>query len=246
MFYPRSSLSHRTAAGLLALLFAPATALAGGPKYVAGVSYFDPAVVGQPVHWAHGQVNYFVDQGPLSASVSNQQATAMVDAAAALWNSVPTAGVALTNKGTLSEDVSGANIAVSGTDFTVTNEQIYQLGVITAPADVTPSATGTPLAVIFDADGAVIDALYGTGTAAQNSCQNNGVFFWIDSVNPDATVGHAVVVLNGLCATNANRLAMMSFELERAFGRILGLDYAQVNPGATANGATDTAEKLDG
>ena len=24
----------------------------------------------------------------------------------------------------------------------------------------------------------------------------------------------------------------MSFELERAFGRILGLDYAQVNPGA--------------
>ncbi|MGB8029625.1 MAG: IPT/TIG domain-containing protein [Terracidiphilus sp.] len=29
---------------------------------------------------------------------------------------------------------------------------------------------------------------------------------------------------------------MMSFELERAFGRVLGLDYAQVNPGATTNG----------
>jgi hypothetical protein len=29
---------------------------------------------------------------------------------------------------------------------------------------------------------------------------------------------------------------MMSFELERAFGRILGLDYAQVNPGARTNG----------
>ena len=31
-------------------------------------------------------------------------------------------------------------------------------------------------------------------------------------------------------------LEMMSFELERAFGRILGLDYAQVNPGALTNG----------
>ena len=32
---------------------------------------------------------------------------------------------------------------------------------------------------------------------------------------------------------------MMSFELERAFGRILGLDYSQVNPGALTNGETD-------
>jgi hypothetical protein len=238
MFHPRSSLSHRTTAWLLPLLLAP-MAVAGGPKYVAGVSYFDPAVVGQPVHWAGGQVNYFVDQGPLNASVSNQQATAMVDAAAALWSAVSTAGVTLTNKGTLSENVSGANIAVSGTGFTVTNEQTNQLGVITAPADITPSATGSPLGVIFDADGAVIDALYGTGTAAQNSCQNNGVFFWIDNINPDATIAHAVIVLNGLCATDANKLEMMSFELERAFGRILGLDYSQVNPGALTNGETD-------
>jgi hypothetical protein len=245
MFHPRAHLSHRTVAWLLPLLLAPA-AVAGGPKYVAGVSYFDPAVVGQPIHWAHGQVNYSVDQGPLNASINNQQATVMVDAAAALWSAVSTAGVTLTNKGTLSEDVSGANIAVSGTGFTVTNEQIYQIGVITAPADITPSATGSPLAVIFDADGVVIDALYGTGTAAQNSCQNNGVFFWIDNINPDATITHAVIVLNGLCATDPNKLAMMSFELERAFGRILGLDYAQVNPGASTSGGANAAEELDG
>ena len=42
--------------------------LAGGPKYVAGVSYFNPAVLGQPVHWAGGLVNYYVDQGPLNSS----------------------------------------------------------------------------------------------------------------------------------------------------------------------------------
>ena len=51
---------------------------------------------------------------------------------------------------------------------------------------------------------------------------------------PKVTFG--IIVLNGLCANSADRLTMMSFELERAFGRILGLDYAQVNPGANTNG----------
>jgi hypothetical protein len=211
-------------------------ALAGGPKYVAGVSYFNPAVVGQPIHWANGQVNYYVDQGPLNGTVNNQQATAMVDAAAALWSAVPTAGVTLTDKGTLNEDVSGANLYLGGAHFTVTNEQTNQVGVILEPADITPSATGYPLGVIFDADGSVIDAIFGAGASTPASCQNNGVFVWLDNLNPDATIAHGIILLNGLCATNASLLQMMSFELERAFGRILGLDYAQVNPGALTNG----------
>lgn len=190
---------------------------------MAGTSYFNPAAVGTPIHWANGQVNYYVDQGPLNGSISNKQATAMVDAAAALWSAVPTAGVALKDMGTLGEDVNVSNISASN-------------GTITAPADVTPAATGTPLGVIFDADGSVIDAIYGTGASEPISCQNNGVFLWIDKINADTTIAHAVILLNGLCATNANLLTMMSFELERAFGRILGLDYAQVNPGAMQNG----------
>ena len=226
----------RTAAWLLALLLGPASAMAGGPKFVAGVSYFNPGVVGQPLHWANGQLNYYVDQGPLNASVTNAQARAMVDAAAALWSAIPTAGVTLTDQGSLNEDVSGANILVSGAGFTVTNQQTSQLGVLIEPADVTPSATSYPLAIIFDADGSVINALFGAGVSQQNSCQNNSVYVWIDNVNPNATIAHAVIVLNGLCATNANLLAMMSFELERAFGQILGLDYSQVNPGAATNG----------
>jgi len=221
---------------VLLLLLASSAAFAGGPKYVAGVSHFNPAALGQPVHWAGGQVNYYVDQGPLSGSVSNQQATAMVDAAAALWSAVPTAGVTLTDKGQLNEDVSGANIVVSGTNFTVTNEQSNQVGVITQPADVTPSATSYPLGILYDADGSVIDTVLGTGASDPTSCQNNGVFMWLDNINPDATIAHGIIVLNGLCATNTNMLTMMSYQLERAFGRLLGLDYAQVNPGALQNG----------
>jgi hypothetical protein len=203
--------------------FTPA-AFAGGPKFIAGTSYFNPSVLGQPLHWSGGRVNYYVDQSPLSATVTNQQATAMVNAAAALWSAVPTAGVTLTNAGSLNEDVNGADIAVS------TNGQITQ------PADVTPSATSYPVAVIYDADGSVTDALYGADASQPLHCQNNGVFVWMDNFNPDATITHAVILLNGLCATDANLLAMMSFEIERAFGRILNLDYSQVNPGAPQNG----------
>ena len=207
----------------LMLLLAPAAVQAGGPKYVAGVSYFNPAVVGQPVHWANGQVSYYVDQGPLSRQVTNQQATAMVDAAAALWSAVPTAGVKLTDKGPLDEDVSGSSLVTIN-------------GVITQPADVTRGATNYPLGVIYDADGSVLDALFGQGTSEPDTCQRNGVTLWLDNINPDATIAHGILLLNGRCATSTNLLAMMSYELERAFGRILGLDYAQVNPGALTNG----------
>ena len=208
---------------ILAVALAASSAVAGGPKFVAGTAYFNPAVVGQPVHWSGGAVNYFVDQGPLNSQISNQQATAMVDAAATIWSTVPTAGVILTNAGSLNEDVSGASV-IAGNE------------VFADPSDVTPAATNYPLAVIYDADGSVIDGLFGAGSSDPTSCQNNGVLTWLDNIRPDATIGHAVIVLNGLCATNPNLIAMMQYELERAFGRVLGLDYAQVNPGALTNG----------
>ena len=86
-----------------------------------------------------------------------------------------------------------------------------QTAVITQPADVTPSATSYPVGVIYDADGSVIDALFGTGASQPTSCQNNGVWVWMDNVNPDATIAHGIILLNGLCATNANLLAMMTY-----------------------------------
>ena len=207
------------AALLTILVLASAPVHAGGPKYVAGIRYFNPAVLGQPIRWPGGLVNYYVDQGPLNDSIDNQQATAMVDAAAALWSAVPTAAVTLTRQGSLNEDVSGVNIAALN-------------GIITAPADVTPSATSYPLGVIYDTDGSVIDAIFGTGASDPTSCQNNGVWTWLDTVNPDATIAHGIILLNGLCATSPSLLEMMNYELERAFGRILDLDYAQVNPTA--------------
>ena len=217
----------------LALLLPSSTAFAGGPRYVAGTTYFNSAVLGTAHPLGRRQVNYYVDQGPLNSHVTNQQATAMVDAAAALWSAVPTAGVTLTDMGPLNEDVSGANIVVSGK--LTCNEQIDQLPA--QPADVTPSATNYPRGGHLRRR-RLGDRCRSSAPAPASPpvCQNNGVLVWIDNVNPDATIAHAIILLNGLCATNANLLEMMSFELERAFGRILGLDYSQVNPGALTNG----------
>lgn len=203
------------------ILLPPAALIAGGPKWIAGTTYFDPAVVGQPVHWANGVVNYYVDQGPLNGQITNQQATRMVDSAAALWSSVPTAGILLKNSGALAEDVSSANV--------VAGNSVFGNPTFDAPADVTPSATNFPLAVIYDSDGSVIDSLFGAGSSDPTSCQNNGVYAWLDNIRTSATIAHAVILLNGLCATSPNLVAMMQYEISRAFGRILGLDYAQVN-----------------
>ena len=90
-----------------------ALAWAGGPRYVAGSSYFSSAVMGQPLTWNGGKVSYYVDQGALSSSMTHTQAVAMVDAAATLWSSVSTAAVSLTDAGTLAENVTGTNLTVS-------------------------------------------------------------------------------------------------------------------------------------
>ena len=223
-----------TICGLVGFLLAVAggvPAIAGGPKYVAGTTYFNPAVVGQPVIWAGGRVSYRVDQGPLSAQVTNQQARAMVDAAAAAWNGVGTAAVQLTDAGALAEDVNGADVEAEN-------------GIFEAPADVTPNATGTQIGVIFDADGSVINALYGQGASQPDNCATNGVFFWLDNVQPNATFAHGVMVVNGLCATSAALLQMMSFQMERGFGRLLGLDYAQINPNALTQASAEPGGQL--
>jgi hypothetical protein len=216
--------------GCVLFLLGASYAFAGGPKYVAGVSYFNPGVLGQPIVWPDGQVRYYVDQGTLGP-LSNSQATALVHAAAAIWNAVPTAAVNLVNAGNLAEDVNGSNVLAGN-------------GYFAAPSDVTPSATGTPVAVIFDSDGSVIDALEGAGASEPYNCALNGPLVWIDNMNPNATLAHGVIVLNGLCATSPSLLETMSYQLERAFGRILGLDFSQVNDNALNMGSNATNAAL--
>lgn len=208
------------------LSLSAAMVFGGGPRLVAGSTYFQPGVMGQPLHWANGQLTYYVDQGPMSPTVSNQQGVAMVDAAAALWSAVPTAGVKLSNGGSLNEDVNGTNV--------VAQSQLFA-----QPSDVAPSATAYPVGVVFDADGSVMNQLFNADVSDPATCEYSGVTVWTDNYRPDATVAHAVILVNGRCADTPGHLQMLGFLLERAFGQVLGLGFAQVDAGSLPSGMWD-------
>jgi len=200
----------------LVFVFTVQSAHAGGPRWVAGSSYFNSSVKGQPIVWANGQVTYYTDLGNLSAQVNHAQANAMVATAAAVWSSVPTTAVSIQAGGSLAEDVSGANVTAGSNG-------------VTMPADTQSTATGTPVAVIYDADGSVIKALYGAGASSPLVCQNDGVLVSVDNLAPTGNIVHALILVNGLCATTTNQIANLQYELVRGFGRVLGLDWSQTN-----------------
>ncbi len=213
---------RRRAAWLAALMvWSTAVAYAGGPRWVAGSSYFDPAAKGKPIVWKGGMVNYYTDPGGISSFVNETKSMAMVAAAAAVWNSVPTAAVQIARVGKLAENVSGANVydMPNGTATPTVN----------MPADIQPTATDKPLAVVFDADGAVIDAFFGEGASDPLGCKMASVITLVDNLAADGSVAHALMLVNGRCAMDAMHVEMMQYMLVRAFGRVLGLDWSQAN-----------------
>lgn len=223
-------ISHRfSLAVAFACMLSAVVAYAGGPRYVAGTAYFASSAVGKPIVWANGQVSYYTDLGDLSASVNQAQANVMVASAAAVWNAVPTAAVNITSGGSLSEDVNGSNVSSSGRNVTI-------------PADIQSGDTAKPVAIVYDEDGSVINAFFGPGASSAATCQQNGVFTFVDNLAASGNIVHALVLVNGLCATNSTQIAVLQYQLVRAFGEVLGLDWSQTNEemfsagGPTENG----------
>jgi len=188
----------------------------GGPRYVAGASYFNPSTKGTPLTWTQGAVNYYADQGDLSSLLPQASADAFVADAFSRWSGISTAALATTQAGRLAEDVSGQNVIVNSD------------GTISMPADILPSAT-KPLAIVYDADGKVTDALLGQGAGGPDYCFTNAVYGGPDNLSPDAHIVHALVILNGNCATTSNQLIDLKYRLVRVLGRTLGLDWSQAN-----------------
>ncbi len=92
-------------AGLVLVILTPRMAAAGGPKYIAGVSYFDSGTIGTPLTWAQGAIAYYTDQGDLSPILPGASADVLVADAISQWTSISTAAVTATNAGQLAEDV---------------------------------------------------------------------------------------------------------------------------------------------
>jgi hypothetical protein len=189
---------------------------AGGPAFVAGSGY-NPGVEGQPLIWANGSVEYFTDQGNLSPILSGTQADAFVANAFSAWTSIPGVALTATHKGHLAEDVNGSNIETNG------------FGVVTAPADITPSATGTPVGIVYDYDGTVTDAILGEGAGDLADCFTNAVYGGPDNFSTAGNIVHSLVVINGVCAATSAQLPDVQYRLTRVLARTVGLGWSQAN-----------------
>jgi len=204
------------AAVIVLLLTFMQLARAGGPAYIAGISYFNPGTAGTPLTWAQGVVNYYTDQGSLSPTVSGPQGDALVADAFSQWTSISTAALSVTHAGQLAEDVNGSNVYRNAD------------GTLTMPADIMPTATGTPVGIVYDVDGTVTDALLGQGAGDASECFGNAVFGGLDNFGTDAYFLHALVVLNGNCVAQLPD-PDVEYRLVRVLGQVLGLGWSQMN-----------------
>lgn len=205
-------LTRLTAAACILLLSLPARA--GGPRWTAGAAYFNASVAGQPLLWANGTLVYYTDQGALSSYVSNTAAASLVAAAAAPWTQIATASVTISPGGQLAEDVNGSNVSGSP-------------GHVIWPADV--ESTAVPVPIIYDEDGSILNTVLGAGASDPSACLTNAVSSISDGFSVAGYLTHAIIILNGLCATNAEQVTNMQYLLTREFGRVLGLDWSQAN-----------------
>ncbi|HKT88070.1 MAG TPA: Ig-like domain-containing protein [Candidatus Sulfotelmatobacter sp.] len=193
------------------------TSRAGGPKEIAGPTYFDPSTTGQPLTWPQGFITYYTDQGDLSPILPNASANSFVASSFAVWTTVPTAAITAARGGQLAEDVNGTNVILNAD------------GSISMPADIQPTATGTPVGVVYDADGSVTDALLGAGAGDSGECFYNAVFGGDDNFGSLATYQHALIVINGQCAQQSSQLTDVEYRLVRVIGNVLGLGWSQLN-----------------
>ena len=192
-----------------------APAFAGGPRYVTGPPFFRTA--GRAIGWRQTQLLYFTDPGDLSAAVNHEAADALVAAAAGSWN-IPMARISVARGGALAEHVSGQNVYLDSSGMVW-------------PADaMVANASAVPIVVVYDADGSVTDTLLGVGASDPSGCEQGGVTETVDAFDPAGYILHAVIVLNGRCTGTApEQQLQLQYQLERVFGRVLGLAWSQTN-----------------
>ncbi len=163
---------------------------------------------GTPLKWAANPLPFNPDRGPLGM-LDNATAVASVTANFAVWAAVPTATLTFTNAGALLVDVTADNF----TSF---------LGVC-----------GDGLSpIIFDADGTITDAVFGTG-ASRNVLGFAGPECSDDTL---AVISEGVAVLNGKFIDGIDRprsnpeISLSDFNAVfiHEFGHYVNLDHSQV------------------
>jgi len=234
MAFSARSFLLRLALSAAMILCAALLSRAGGPKFIAGTSYFDATTTGQSLVWPQGIITYYTDQGDLSPILLNASANSFVASAFSQWSAVPTAALAITSGGQLAEDVNGSNV-IRNAD-----------GTISMPPDIQSTATGTPIGIVYDYDGTVTDALIGAGAGGSSQCFSNAAYGGTDNYGTFATYQHALIVINGQCAQQSSQLTDVEYRLVRVIGGVLGLGWSQVNPNVLTRKPAPTSDDFAG
>ena len=190
-------------------------AMAAAPRWVTGPPYF--TTQGQAVIWYTTSPLYFTDPADLSIFVNHAAADALVAAAAGVWN-VSTSSLILAQGGQLAEHVSSEDVYLGA------NGLVFPVDVASA------NYAAIQIAVAYDTDGSVTDLLLGQGASDPENCSQNGVIESVDSITPAGKIQHALLILNGRCTgPAAEQQLQLQYQLMRAFGRVLGLGWSQLN-----------------
>ncbi len=193
-------------AALVLLLCLAGGAFAGGPLYT--------TADGAPVVYPKSAfpIPYTVDRGSLG-SYDNAKAAALVDDCFAVWQSVPTAAVRFKNNGFLSADINidylESNDLAGWSDFYAYLQNHEG-----------------PNPVIFDSDGAIIDAFYG-----ENASDDIIGFSGSDTDKTGSYYANGISVLNGRFTEGDYSWEPAQFKATfvHEFGHFIGLDHTQVS-----------------
>ena len=185
----------------LAVLGTVPAAFAGGPLYV-----YDPATR-TPYTWPGGRPNVYTDLGSLGI-LSNEEADAVVAFSWNQWNQVPTSSFEATMAGDFAS-IGLPDIDVSNID------------------QVLGAWNGGGIHIVYDADGAIFDALFGPYSGVLGFA----LVEWVDEDSPAILEG--VSVLNGAAIPDwmprEEATAELSGITTHEFGHAANLAHSQTN-----------------
>ena len=172
---------------------------AGGPLYT---------VSGKAVRYQSNIISYKLDRGPFGIYTS-AQARSLADSSFKTWENVATSNVAFqhTAGDTLPVDVNGSNYL----QYTTLTDFKYD--------GISP--------IIFDSDGSITEALFGTGSSSSVIG-----FAGSGDSNNDGYYDEGESVMNGVFVDGgafSYTLAEWKSTFVHEFGHFLGLDHTQIN-----------------
>jgi hypothetical protein len=207
-----------------------------GPASAGGALSYDTA--GSPVGWSTASpVAYHTDLGGLG-TLTEAAATTLVDDLFEVWEAVPTATITYAHAGTLGVDVDETNFV----------PYLGPYGGATLPRGET--------AIVFDADGAIFDALFGVGTGvlgfAGPTFFDDGFTLYTlgDPLPPGAKIIEGLAFLNGRFLDGIDDPGSGNYEIDletfeavfvHELGHLSGLDHTQIHGLDPASGAGFTS-----